>query len=249
MSVIRNRKQNHYVAIDNNVVCDKRLSWGARGLLCYLLSKPADWRVQIDDLIRQSPLGRDGVRKLMSELQKCGYLVKSRIREEGKFTGICWDVYESPQTEIPVMAPQPEKPAPVNPIHTNKDKTQKKEDIYINNPKFMEAKARYPKRPGSSWQTAWKAWQARLKQGCTADEMLKGTIAYKKYCDETDKTGTEYVKMPATFYGPDLHFRADWTPPKKKQAENIEALAAIHARPGESMKEFEIRWTRESRSA
>ncbi len=38
-----NKRSNPYVVIDKTALNDDRLSWKAKGVLCYLLSLPDDW--------------------------------------------------------------------------------------------------------------------------------------------------------------------------------------------------------------
>jgi uncharacterized protein YdaU (DUF1376 family) len=71
----------------------------------------------------------------------------------------------------------------------------------------------YPKRAGSNLKlAAWKAWNARLKAGVAAEEMIEGTDRYAAYCRSQGMVGGPYVKMASTFLGPDLHFLEDWIP-------------------------------------
>ena len=79
---------------------DERLSWKARGLLAYLLSKPDNWQVMVAHLVNQGPDGRGSVMSGLRELKDAGYIVSSRARAKGgTFDG--WDstVYEEPVTE------------------------------------------------------------------------------------------------------------------------------------------------------
>jgi hypothetical protein len=76
---------------------------------------------------------------------------------------------------------------------------------------FEAVWASYPKRPGNSKADAFKAWNARLTAGATVEQLADGTSRYAAYCDASDKTGTEYVKLAATFFGPGEHYLADWT--------------------------------------
>lgn len=83
---------------------------------------------------------------------------------------------------------------------------------------FDAAWAAYPARPGNSKADAFKAWNARLVEGKTVEAMQAGVAAYATYCEDTGKTGTEYVKQAATFFGPGLHFETTWevkAPPAK----------------------------------
>jgi hypothetical protein len=59
-TIIRARRRHRFVILDQRAVEDTRLSWAARGLLAYLLSRPDDWRVLINDLRKRGDLGRDG---------------------------------------------------------------------------------------------------------------------------------------------------------------------------------------------
>ena len=88
--------QNPYACIDKVPINDKRLTWKARGVLLYLLSKPDDWRVIIADLINQSPQGESAVRSAIRELRKAGYIRREVVREKGKIVGGTYTVYERP---------------------------------------------------------------------------------------------------------------------------------------------------------
>lgn len=78
-------------------------------------------------------------------------------------------------------------------------------------PAFEEAWQVYPKRHGgNSKQAAWKAWNARLKQGVEPEVMLEGVKRYAAFLAADGKIGTAYVKQAATFFGPDRHFEEPW---------------------------------------
>lgn len=96
MPIIHVKKPDKYSSISNELVGDKSLSWGARGLLVYLMSKPANWKVKTTDLIRQSPAGRDATLALLKELETARYLHRQRSNAgQGHFT---WEIFafESP---------------------------------------------------------------------------------------------------------------------------------------------------------
>ncbi|NKQ22767.1 helix-turn-helix domain-containing protein, partial [Brevibacillus laterosporus] len=73
------KRENPFVQIDKTPINDDRLSWKAKGLLVYLLSKPDDWTIMIIDLIKHAKDGRDSVYSGLKELEHAGYL--SRVRE------------------------------------------------------------------------------------------------------------------------------------------------------------------------
>jgi hypothetical protein len=94
--IVRIPKVEKYFVVDNALFSDDRLSWEARGLMGYLLSKPDDWQVRIHDLMRRGPAGEHKVRRMLRELQELGYLRRERIqRYDGTFA---WEttIYEVP---------------------------------------------------------------------------------------------------------------------------------------------------------
>lgn len=137
------KRENPYVMIDKYGLNDERLSWKAKGLLAYLLSKPDDWQVYESDLIKRAADGRDSVRTGLRELEKYGYLSRRQIRgENGSFGHLEYSVYERPITlddteEITAdgksvhgeNVPQTEnpstgKPSPENPTLLSNDSTK-----------------------------------------------------------------------------------------------------------------------------
>lgn len=101
MAVVRNRKESHYVSIRNETLEDYRLSWAARGMLAYLLTKPPHWEVRVKQLQREGPTGRDGVYAILRELENAGYIEREEIRDSGKIKGIAYVVKETPSVDSP----------------------------------------------------------------------------------------------------------------------------------------------------
>ena len=72
----------------------------------------------------------------------------------------------------------------------------------------------YPQRAGGNPKNqALKSWNARRKEGHSADELLAGTRRYAAFCAATGKVGGEYVKQACTFLGPDKFFTEAWDLP------------------------------------
>lgn len=105
MSIVRLPRRHRFSVISADCIEDKRLSWEARGLLVYLLSKKDDWVVQIKDLINQTRgclgvrSGRDKVYKLLKELRCAGYLWRDYSRCGGTFAGVEYVVSEEADLE------------------------------------------------------------------------------------------------------------------------------------------------------
>lgn len=77
---------------------------------------------------------------------------------------------------------------------------------------FAEVWAVYPKRPGASRADSMKAWKARVKAGATAEEIFAGVVRYSAFVTFSG-TEPQFIKQPATFFGPGKHYESDWTLP------------------------------------
>lgn len=99
--VIRVRKRpNNFVMIDKTFLEDDRLSFKAKGILAYLLSKPDNWKVIVGNLVKYSKDGKSAVYAGLKELKECGYYVKTPIRSEDGRRISRWEstVYEMPDS-------------------------------------------------------------------------------------------------------------------------------------------------------
>jgi hypothetical protein len=93
-NIVRVKKDVRYFAASNVPFNDTRLSWGARGLMGYLLSKPDNWQVRVTDLEKQSKAGEKAIRRILAELRLCGYINRIRIKKpDGLFTWTT-EIYE-----------------------------------------------------------------------------------------------------------------------------------------------------------
>lgn len=81
MTVITRQRSENFAIIPNTLAEDDRLSFEARGLLCYLLAKPNNWKVRIADIQKSGGIGRDKAYRLIRELREAGY-VKLDIKRD-----------------------------------------------------------------------------------------------------------------------------------------------------------------------
>ena len=96
---IQKNRENPYVMLDKFSVNDSALSWKAKGLLAYLLSKPDDWQVYERDIIAHARDSRDSVRAGLKELEAAGYIVREQVRNHrGRFAAKRYQVFERPQS-------------------------------------------------------------------------------------------------------------------------------------------------------
>ena len=102
--VIRVRRRPcGFVTMDKGFIENPALTWKAKGILAYLLSKPDNWKVIVGDVIKHAANGKDAVYSGLAELGRHGYYVKVPVRaKNGAF--IRWEstVYELPEATNPI---------------------------------------------------------------------------------------------------------------------------------------------------
>jgi hypothetical protein len=96
MSIIRIKKEREYVSIANAILQDKNLSWEARGVMAYLLSKPDGWECRNYDLVNQGPAGKHIIQRVMKELQGAGYIHRYQKSDGHKIEWVT-EIYETPE--------------------------------------------------------------------------------------------------------------------------------------------------------
>ena len=138
-------KEHPYFMHRRATAQDRALSFEARGVVAYLLSKPDDWTIALTDLMAEGGIGRDKARRILNELAEAGYLKQQQQHGDGgKFEAVVYVLHEEPQpvtenpsavspvTEKPLTAePLTAEPSTVNPHHTYKEILQNTESLQI----------------------------------------------------------------------------------------------------------------------
>jgi len=143
MSIIRidHNKDNPYVMLNKKALEDKNLSWAAKGLWAYLISRPDDWSVSVAHLSTiydQYGGGETAIYNYLNELIKHGYCEKKGQSQDkkGQFSKFEYVIYEfkiiSPLTGSPEAAePETDLPDTAEPATSNKRSTVKNEETVI----------------------------------------------------------------------------------------------------------------------
>ena len=151
MAVFRVERNTGYTVMSNHHLRNKELSLKAKGLLSQMLSLPEDWDYTLAGLSHINREKIDAIREAVKELEKAGYIVRSRERDEkGRLRGADYVIYEQPQPKEPEAAtsseqpptsdlptlenptlekPTQEKPTLENPTQLNKDISSKEQSI------------------------------------------------------------------------------------------------------------------------
>ena len=150
MAVFRVERNTGYTVMSNHHLRNKELSLKAKGLLSQMLSLPEDWDYTLKGLSHINREKIDAIREAVKELEKAGYIVRSRERDEkGRLRGADYIIYEQPQPpdqqppgdgqpptlDLPTLEnptlenPTQEKPTLENPTQLNKDISSKEQSI------------------------------------------------------------------------------------------------------------------------
>jgi len=137
MAVFRVERNKGYTVMSNHHLRNKELTLKAKGLLSQMLSLPEDWDYTLAGLSQINREKIDAIREAIKELERAGYIVRSRERDEkGRLRGADYVIYEQPHTpptpdlptlENPILdnptqeKPMLEKPMLENPMQLNKD--------------------------------------------------------------------------------------------------------------------------------
>lgn len=114
--IFRRKFDKEFVRIQNDILNNDKLSWKAKGLLCFMLSKKDDWEFHKIQVQKYSTDGRDSTISAFNELIKAGYVKQVRKRDgKGKFVSFDYFVYDAPFTENPFT----DKPFTENPNTEN----------------------------------------------------------------------------------------------------------------------------------
>lgn len=100
-------RDNPFVMIDKTIGEKPTLSWKAKGIMLYLLSRPNDWIVRMTDLIKRSTDGAKSTRTGIHELLRAGYMTREQKRaQDGQWGLITIIVHEIPVPKAERTLPQ-----------------------------------------------------------------------------------------------------------------------------------------------
>jgi hypothetical protein len=218
VSIIRFADRRRFTSIANEALEDARLSFRARGLLAWLLSKPDGWTVNSESIVDSGAEGRDAIRTALNELEKVGYLLRENVRnDKGQWISVS-TIYESPGPGNPssdnrCLDSRPSGPRPSgNQAVITKDsevKTDKQNTLREKG--FDDFWSGYPRKIGKPRaKTAWK----RIKPDDRLAVML-GLSVWAQYWSVM-MTEVRFIPHAATWLNdkrwedlPDLKDRTD----------------------------------------
>lgn len=107
MRIEKQSRYDRFTITPNDLLERSDLSFKAKGLLMYLISRPDGWDLDSVSLAQQGPDGRDAIRSGLTELERVGYV--ERVKRQG--AGGRWETITIVR-DTPI-APGTDFPAPV----------------------------------------------------------------------------------------------------------------------------------------
>ncbi|PTK44482.1 DnaD domain protein [Staphylococcus hominis] len=107
------KESGEFVTVHKAFIHDASLSWKAKGILLYLLSRPDDWQIYETELIKHTSDKLSSLKSGLKQLEEAGYIKRKRKRDDkGRMQGYEYEVYEQP-------------------IHIRKSNVDEKESIHM----------------------------------------------------------------------------------------------------------------------
>jgi len=222
MAILRKSNKERFTTIPQTITQDDRLSLRDVGLLVRMLSLPDNWNFSekgLEAIFKQD--GQTSIRSGLKNLEECGYLRRTRTRnEKGQVDNVEWFLYEYPLEVYPrlenqsVVFPNEDIPNEENPnLENHKEYNTKefitkelitKEEITkeINTKEYNYIVPYLNEQAGTSFRASSKATQrlinARLNEGFTVEDFK--TVIDKK-CAEWLNTDWQKFLRPETLFG------------------------------------------------
>ena len=183
MAVFRVERTKNYTVMSNLHLQNRRLSLKAKGLLSQMLSLPENWDYTLAGLAAINPDGRDSIRSAVAELERAGYVVRSRrVDAQGRFAGNEYVIYESPPSPAPSSGvplsgkPTMGSPPSENPPQSNtKEETMKSSNTDLSNTESINSDAMRSDRER----------EAYFRQ------LIRENIEYDILCERSDREVVE----------------------------------------------------------
>lgn len=121
MAVFRVEKNRDYTVMSNHHLRNADLSLKSKGLLSQMLSLPEEWDYTLKGLSQINREGIDAIREAIRELERAGYVTRTRVRnEKGQLGAADYVIHEFPVPPKPTLEnPTQDKPISENPTLEN----------------------------------------------------------------------------------------------------------------------------------
>lgn len=113
--------QKRFALVSRDLAQNRTLSFQARGLLLYVLSKPEGWKAKDTDLMREGGIKKHAYQSILNELKDAGYARRIEARSTGGKFSYSLELSEEPQLTSPEAeaSPLPDYRVAAEPIADN----------------------------------------------------------------------------------------------------------------------------------
>lgn len=98
--IIRRRHTANYTTIGNVLFEDERLAADEVGILAYLLSRPHDWEVRRPALMRRWGMGRDAIKRVITNLVRFGWCRPEKTRLPNGTYFFIYEIRDEPGPQL-----------------------------------------------------------------------------------------------------------------------------------------------------
>lgn len=240
MAYIRvNKQENPYVSVHKDFAENPNLSWAAKGLMMYILSRPDDWKINQTDLVKRAACGESVVRKALWNLMEQGYIYYYAERENGKIKEWVYEVYEHPD-----FNPHKEEAQKIarEKIETKKKKQKERNDLKKVNKSperdnhVVEEKDKKPERSNSVLGNSEQGNRSYNKNDLNKNDLNKNNNNNNTHQSKPKKKTNTYNKRTRTEIVPEWIKDKDKPKQEEQSLEFLERKARLQARLKEKYK-------------
>ena len=195
MAVFRVEKTRDYTVMANHHLRNTTLSLKAKGLLSLMLSLPDDWDYTLKGLARICRDGVDSIAAAVNELEKAGYIVRRRVRDnKGRVGEMEYTILENPKDNI---SPKRDFPVQENPVQENPEQ-EKCPQLSTKESNIQELSIQEPNpilsnQMGTDEITKREQYRELLKENIEYDILTKNSRLNRERIDELLELMTDTV--------------------------------------------------------
>lgn len=178
---------DNFTIVANAYARDGRISWEAFGLLVWLMGHGSTFVITQESMISQRSMGRDGIRRMLRELEDCGYLTRDRVIKPGSGSEVVYILHDPSDGHA---SPQEVAPAVAQPDQASDDETAGQPDGGYAVPLPIKEQEKTTKTTSSSMRAtrlpenfqpspAMVAWFVAEQLGTS----INGKTEHAKFCD------------------------------------------------------------------
>lgn len=114
----------NFTLISNKIFEHEYLSWESKSLLCYILSRPPEWSINVKQLAsiykgKKIGGGIDSIHEMLKELKNNGYVIYKKSKNKLGHWEHAYYVYPLPYNEFKIIFPERESPDVETPVINN----------------------------------------------------------------------------------------------------------------------------------